>query len=70
MITPCRELLDDASHTPISDERFALSDRLPETSWRVGSATYCLSEWAEPSDDTADHEPPDGHNRRDIYRWR
>lgn len=37
-----------------SDVWFELSERLRRTVWCLGSATYCLHEWAEPSDDVAD----------------
>jgi len=39
---------------PPSDAWFEISGRLTDAAWRLGSATYCLHEWAEPSDDTAD----------------
>lgn len=37
-----------------SDVWFELSARLQRTSWLVGSATYCLREWVEPTDERAD----------------
>ena len=37
-----------------SDAWFALADRLQSACWQLGSATYCLSEWTEPDDATAD----------------
>jgi hypothetical protein len=38
---------------------------------RLGSATYCLHEWAEPDDKTADiDDAPHGQTgRRDLTRW-
>lgn len=46
-------LLDDARR-PRSDAWFELGARLRRACWRLGSATYCLHEWAEPGDDRAD----------------
>ncbi|MCW3018989.1 MAG: hypothetical protein JWN10_1297 [Solirubrobacterales bacterium] len=47
-----------------SDAWFALAERLQSASWQLGSATYCLSEWPEPDDASADvddrKEPSDG----------
>ena len=37
-----------------SDAWFGMSERLRLAAWRVGSATYCLREWAEPDDAKAD----------------
>ena len=37
-----------------SDAWFALAERLESACWQLGSATYCLSEWAEPDDASAD----------------
>jgi hypothetical protein len=45
-----------------SDAWFEMSERLRLAAWRVGSATYCLREWAEPDDakaDTDDRLDPD-----------
>jgi hypothetical protein len=47
---------------PSSDEWFEIAERLRREGWRVGSATYCLREWAEPDDahpdiDDGGHEP-------------
>lgn len=52
-------LLND---TPGSDAWFGLAERLRCAARRLGSATYCLHEWMEPSDDRADiddHISPD-----------
>jgi hypothetical protein len=40
--------------TPDSDAWFELAEGLRGAAWRLGSATYCLHEWIEPSDDRAD----------------
>jgi hypothetical protein len=37
-----------------SDVWFALAERLRSACWQLGSVIYCLSEWAEPDDDSAD----------------
>ncbi len=37
-----------------SDAWFELAERLQWTCWQLGSATYCLLEWAEPDDTRAD----------------
>jgi hypothetical protein len=44
-------LIDD---TPGSDALFELAEELRAAARRLGSATYCLHEWMEPSDDRAD----------------
>lgn len=50
-LTEAGQQLDaDAS----SDAWFELSERLAHASWVLGSATYCLREWEEPTDDRAD----------------
>jgi hypothetical protein len=49
--------------TPGSDAWFELAEGLQRTARRLGSATYCLHEWAEPDDDRADiddHASPAG----------
>jgi len=55
-----------------SDRWFAQAERLRRTCWRLGSATHCLHEWAEPDDaraDIDDHcEPADDTLDRDE-RW-
>jgi hypothetical protein len=50
-IIDANALLND---TPGSDAWFELAERLRCASRRLGSATYCLHEWMEPSDDRAD----------------
>jgi hypothetical protein len=37
-----------------SDEWFDLAARLHRACWLLGSATYCLTEWPEPTDEQAD----------------
>jgi hypothetical protein len=37
-----------------SDGWFEMADRLPAAARQLGSATYCLREWPEPSDDGPD----------------
>ncbi len=37
-----------------SDAWFALTERLQSACWQLGSVMYCLSEWAEPDDASAD----------------
>ncbi len=53
---------------------FELSKRLQRATWLLASATYCLHEWTEPDDATADtadtDEPPYGQNgRRNPRGW-
>ncbi len=55
-----RALLDETSQMldvepPAgSDAVFAFAERLQRACWRLGSAGYCLREWAEPDDARAD----------------
>jgi hypothetical protein len=51
-----------------SEDWFALAERLRLSAWRVGSATHCLYEWAEPSDAAADVDPG-GRGRRNVTLW-
>lgn len=44
----------NARPTPLSDAWFELSERLARSLRRLGSASYCLHEWAEPDDAHAD----------------
>jgi DNA-binding transcriptional regulator PaaX len=72
-----RELLADAgalldSGAP-SDVWFELAERLERTARRLGSATYCLYEWAEPSDgepDVDDRCEPDDEQLDPLDRQR
>lgn len=59
---------------PPSATWLALSERLAAAAWLVGSATYCLDEWAEPSDelmdvDTSDPTQGSTPRRRAVVRW-
>ncbi len=56
----------DAGQTP-SDAWFTVGKRLSAECRRLGSATYCLSEWAEPDDATADVDEVLG--RRNVWTW-
>lgn len=52
----------DADPPAPSDAWFEMAKRLERTLWRLGSATHCLREWAEPEDyraDIDDHQEPD-----------
>lgn len=50
-ITDAMALVESESS---SDGLFAVAERLRGELWRLASATYCLSEWPEPDDATAD----------------
>jgi hypothetical protein len=52
----------DADPPASSDAWFEMARRLERNLWRLGSATHCRDEWAEPKDDRADiddHREPD-----------
>jgi hypothetical protein len=54
-------LVFNVSPRPSSDTWFELGERLALSLRRLGSASYCLSEWAEPDDahaDIDDHSDP------------
>ncbi|HEX5853346.1 MAG TPA: hypothetical protein VFY36_09645 [Solirubrobacteraceae bacterium] len=56
-----------------SDSWFEMSECLERAAWRVGSATYRLSEWAEPDDakaDTDDRLSPDERRLDRVERSR
>jgi hypothetical protein len=55
----------------MSEEWFELSERLRFTSWRLASATYCLTEWAEPFDamPDPDENPGPDPGRRTTSAW-
>lgn len=55
----------------MSEEWFALSERLRRASWCMASATYCLTEWPEPDDAMPDlDENPGPHpGRRTTSAW-
>jgi hypothetical protein len=61
--------LIDLDPRPQSDVWFELGKRLNWACWLVGSATYCLCEWAEPDDALADTDPDRPHGRRNVLRW-
>jgi DNA-binding PadR family transcriptional regulator len=50
---------------------FEFSERLQRATWLLASASYCLHEWPEPDDSTADiDEPPYRQNgRRHTRGW-
>lgn len=58
----------DARTAGSSDAWFELSEQLRCAVWRLGSASYCLHEWAEPLDEQADiddrSDPGDERLRR------
>lgn len=56
----------DAGQAP-SDAWFEFGKRLRADCKRLGSATYCLSEWAEPDDASADVDKVLG--RRNVWDW-
>jgi hypothetical protein len=49
-----------------SDAWFALAERLQSACWQLGSVTYCLSEWAEPDDASADVDDRTGPGDEQI----
>jgi hypothetical protein len=59
---------------PSSDAWFDVGERLHRACRRLGSATYCLHEWAEPPQDKADpderSDPSDARYPRDERRRR
>jgi hypothetical protein len=56
----------DSQQAP-SDAWFELGKRLSAECKRLGSATYCLFEWAEPDDARADVDEVLG--RRNVWGW-
>jgi hypothetical protein len=59
-------LADDGTD---SEAWFVFGERFAEACKRLGSATYCLREWAEPSDDAADVDDDRRRGRRSTYSW-
>jgi hypothetical protein len=59
-------LADDATN---SDAWYALADRMAGACSRLGSATHCLREWAEPNDDTPDIDDQPYAGRRNPRYW-
>jgi hypothetical protein len=79
----CVDTAADLLSAPIppgspSDAWFAIGERLHKACRRLGSATYCLHEWREPSEDQADSDdctdpsdaryPDDERKRRKARR--
>jgi hypothetical protein len=52
-----------------SDEIIAVGDQLREACWRLGAATYCLHEWAEPDDVSADLPELAERGKRNTLLW-
>jgi hypothetical protein len=71
------DLLDEATALlgaggqPPSGQWYELATRIKDACERLGSATYCLFEWAEPDDTRPDvDDAPHGQtSRRDLTRW-
>jgi hypothetical protein len=63
--------LEAEGAAPSSATWFALAESVQRAAWLLGSATYCLSEWAEPEDSSADtDEAPHGQvGRRNAREW-
>lgn len=61
-----------AAGAATSEQLFSLSERLRWNLWRLGSATYCLREWAEPDDARSDQDenPGPGPGRRSTSAWK
>jgi hypothetical protein len=61
----------DRYRPPMSKEWFEVSERLRLASWRMASATYCLTEWIEPEDEfpDVDENPGPRPGRRAIWAW-
>jgi YD repeat-containing protein len=61
--------LVDAELPAPSDEWYEMDSQLHTAVCRLGSATYCLSEWPEPDDATADKTPEGQVERRNYHAW-
>lgn len=63
--------LIDQYRPVISKEWFELSEWLHSASWRLASATYCLTEWLEPEDHRpdVDENPGPRLGRRNVAAW-
>lgn len=61
----------DADRRPASGEWYLLGRRLERICIRVGSATHCLYEWAEPDEAGADIDVPPlrQRGRREMGHW-
>ncbi len=65
------EAMLDAEGTPASsDDWSGLASRLSRAASLLSSATHCLHEWAEPSDEAADVEDARIRGRRNVRLWR
>jgi hypothetical protein len=58
-----------ASGATASEDWFVLDEHLEAACGRVGSATHCLREWAEPGDDEPDVDTGPRRGRRNMLRW-
>jgi hypothetical protein len=61
-----RLLANDAG---ASGDWFVLGELLEKACSRVGSATHCSREWAEPGDDGADVDSSPRRGRRNVVQW-
>jgi DNA-binding PadR family transcriptional regulator len=63
--------LIDQYRPVMSKEWFELSEWLHSASWRLASATYCLTEWLEPEDHRpdVDENPGPKPGRRNVAAW-
>lgn len=61
----------EADPTPSSAALYELGERVSRGFAHLASATYCLHEWAEPDDESADADDPPykQHGRREIKGW-
>jgi DNA-binding PadR family transcriptional regulator len=59
-------LADDSTD---SEAWYALADRMESACARLGSATHCLREWMEPSDDARDVDDRHYAGRRNPRYW-
>jgi hypothetical protein len=64
-ITDAMEAVESESS---SDALFAVAERLSIECWRLASATYCLREWPEPNDATADVDDRLNADERQLPR--
>jgi len=69
-----RRLLGDgeallADKGAASEEWFVLGERLGKACARLGSATHCLHEWAEPSEAAPDVDEGGRRGRRNVALW-
>lgn len=58
-----------ANNATDSEAWFTIGERLVRACKRLGSATYCLREWGEPSDDAADIDQSPRRGRRTTGGW-